>query len=145
MSRQRLSLHSLLLFAAFLHQPMAHAQVARADFLSEFPTILATNLCKASAYFRTCFDVSAEECENMVTSAAISCVKRYASDIPKQLGAAEEEHHGGVLGGCAGETYATEFLARRLNDKACNVPSNWIGTEPTWIGQTPISGSCRAG
>lgn len=125
MPTQHRSLRFLLLIAAFMHLPLAHAATGREPWLDTMSTVLPATFCQPTQYFRACFSVSAKACETAAAAATRVCVKRYRDSIPDPLGQAEAEHHSRVLGACTGVAYEAIFASRRIPSKRCDDPQNW--------------------
>ena len=89
-------------------------------------TALPAAFCNSSMYFRQCFKVTAEECEETAASATRICLKENDHNIPNALIQPKDgTHWGTVIGTCAGEAYDISLMKRKINSDKCNDASNW--------------------
>ena len=101
-------------------------EVSKPDWYNGMSTVLPTVLCNSSQYFRQCFSVSAQECEETAASATRVCLKKNDKDIPNILIQPKDgAHWGTVIGSCAGEAYEITLTKKRINNSKCNDVSNW--------------------
>jgi hypothetical protein len=101
-------------------------QVSKQDWINGMSTALPTAFCNSKQYFRQCFSVSAEECEETAASATRICLKRYKDQIPATLNQPEDgTHWGSIIGSCAGEAYEAALIKKRINNEKCSNPVNW--------------------
>lgn len=79
------------------------AEVDKEIWIDHMTTALPTLFCNPSQYFRQCFNVSAEQCEEVAVSAARICLDKNRSQIPNTLVQPEDGNHWGtIIGRCAG-------------------------------------------
>ena len=89
-------------------------------------TALPTAFCNASQYFRQCFNVTAQECEETAASATRICLNKNKSKIPSVLQQPKDgTHWGTIIGSCAGEAYEITLIKKRINNRKCDNPANW--------------------
>jgi len=101
-------------------------QVSKKDWMNAMSTALPTAFCNSHQYFRQCFKVSAEECEETAISATRVCLNKNEKAIPNTLSQPKDgSHWGRVVGSCAGEAYEIALLKKRINNEKCNDVNNW--------------------
>jgi hypothetical protein len=101
-------------------------EVAKAEWLSAMSTAVPTSFCQPKQYFRQCFSVSAEECEQVAASSTRTCLEKHKSAIPEILvQPADGTRFGTVVGACAGSTYEITLTSKRISSAKCNDPNNW--------------------
>ena len=114
-------------FLLFFTQ-VANGNEVRKDFwIDSMTTALPTAFCNSSQYFRQCFQVSIQECEETAASATRVCLNKFKEKIPNILIQPKDgQHWGKIIGSCAGEAYEITFMEKRISSKKCNDPKNWM-------------------
>nr|WP_316643370.1 hypothetical protein [uncultured Roseateles sp.] len=93
--------------------------VARSDWTRLYATVTPKLFCAEGAPIRTCFALSAEQCERSATVAINSCLVKLESDIPLVIQTKEESVLvGGKIGGCAGRDVGEKHQAS-FSPEAC--------------------------
>ncbi|HUL57881.1 MAG TPA: hypothetical protein VLU43_01325 [Anaeromyxobacteraceae bacterium] len=113
---------ALVALLALLAATPAHAQqvVSKKDWLEAMKTALPTAFCAAGMPFRTCFDVTQEQCEDAAASAARVCLKKFEGEIPDRLRQPEDgKKWGEKVGQCAGNTYSIALAQKKVKSKEC--------------------------
>jgi len=88
---------------------------------------LPAAFCESKQYFRQCFSITATQCEETALSVTRICLNKYKSDLPDVLVQPKDgTHWGSIVGRCAGETYETVLIKKRINSQKCNDPGNWM-------------------
>jgi hypothetical protein len=101
-------------------------EVSKADWYSGMSTALPTALCNSSQYFRQCFSVTAQECEETAASATRICLDKHHKDIPNTLVQPKDgTHWGTIIGSCAGTAYEISLVSKRISSAKCNDINNW--------------------
>ncbi len=101
-------------------------EVSKSDWYNAMSTALPTAFCNSGQYFRKCFSVSAQECEETAASATRVCLNKNDNDIPDILVQPKDgTHWGTVIGTCAGEAYEITLTKKRISSEKCNDVSNW--------------------
>lgn len=101
-------------------------QISKQDWISAMSTVLPTAFCDANQYFRQCFKVTAQECEETAASATRICLNKNKDKIPAVLNQPQDgTHWGTIIGGCAGEAYEITLIKKRISNTKCNDPANW--------------------
>ena len=89
-------------------------------------TVLPAMFCAPQSYFRQCFRVSAQQCEEAAVSAARICLNKHGNDIPATLTMPRDgEHWGRIVGQCAGVATEAAMLKQRIGNAKCNDPAQW--------------------
>jgi hypothetical protein len=101
-------------------------EVSKADWLNAMTSALPTAFCSPKQYFRQCFTVTAQECEETAASATRICLNKSKEQIPNILVQPKDgTHWGTVVGGCAGEAYELALVTKRIESEKCSNPANW--------------------
>ncbi len=105
----------------------AHAvEVTKKSWLESMETMVPTHFCQSQQYFRQCFDVSAEKCEEVAASATRVCLEKLESRIPTTLNQPQDGTRWGTqVGICAGQNYEGVLIESRISNAKCNNPNNW--------------------
>lgn len=108
--------------------PSAYAQqISKAEWLLLMKTGLPAYFCQEAQYFRECFSVDVIECENVASSAARLCLNEFESQIPEVIGQPNESRSWGrKVGSCAGTTYESTLIKKRISSEKCNDMNNWL-------------------
>ena len=102
------------------------AEVSKSDWYNGMSTALPTAFCNSTQYFRQCFSVSAQECEEAAASATRVCLNKNNKDIPNILVQPKDgTHWGTIIGKCAGEAYEIALSKKRISNAKCNDVKNW--------------------
>jgi len=113
---------ALLSLSVYLHA----GEVDKSTWVNGMSTALPTAFCNSSQYFRQCFSVSAEECEETAASATRICLKKHIKDIPEMLVQPKDgTHWGTIIGQCAGEAYDVTLTNKKIDNDQCNNVNNW--------------------
>lgn len=116
----------LPLLALVLSLPTYAAEIGRDDWINMMSTALPTAFCKSNQYFRQCFSVTAQECEETAASATRICLDKNKGKMPKTLVQPKDgTHWGTIIGQCAGEAYAVSLIKKQIKNEKCNNPANW--------------------
>ncbi len=103
------------------------AEIGRSEWIDRMSTALPTAVCGSDMYFRQCFDISAQQCEETAASATRVCLNKYRNEIPDILQQPEDgTHWGSIVGACAGEAFELTLRKKRVNNERCNNPENWF-------------------
>lgn len=101
-------------------------EVSKNDWLNAMSTALPTAFCNSVQYFRQCFTISAQECEETAASATRICLANNKDKIPEKLAQPEDgTYWGTVIGKCAGNAFEIALIKKRINNTKCNDPANW--------------------
>ncbi len=68
-----------------LSNPAFGLEIAKDQWVEFMSTAVPTTFCASSQYFRQCFDVTAQLCEEVATSATRICLKKHEDQIPNSL------------------------------------------------------------
>jgi len=106
--------------------PAYSTEINKEDWMKEMTTLLPVIFCQSDQYFRQCFNVSAEKCEEAAASATRVCMGKYADQIPEILVQPKDGTHWGTeLGNCAGVAYEYALVKQRKSEDICNDASHW--------------------
>lgn len=114
------------LFISVLSLSTHGVEVNKTDWMNAVSTALPTAFCNSSQYFRQCFTVTAQECEETAASATRVCLNKHKDKIPNTLIQPKDgTHWGTIIGSCAGEAYEVSLVKKRIKNKKCDNPENW--------------------
>lgn len=106
----------------------AAVEVPKSDWIAGMSTALPVAFCRSEQFFRQCFRVSSQKCEEVASSATRVCLNRYASQMPNVLRQPQDgEKWGAIIGSCAGEAYQAALTKEFKDTTLCNDPKRWIG------------------
>ena len=101
-------------------------KISKGEWLLGMKTGLPAYFCQEAQYFRECFTVDVIECENVASSATRLCLNELESQIPEILNQPNDGRFwGSKVGTCAGRTYETTLIKKRISSDKCNNISNW--------------------
>lgn len=116
-----------ILFAASISTIASAQEVTKKQWIAGMKTALPAHFCQQSQYFRQCFDVSANKCEEVAASSTRICLSELGNQIPNVLVQPKDgTHWGAKVGQCAGTTYETVLKKKRISNSKCNDISNWL-------------------
>ena len=81
---------------------------------------LPAAFCSPDQFYRTCFELTAQECVETVTSAAEDCLDRFADDLPETFTFKEGRKWGPMIEKCIDETYVRETASLKIDSPECN-------------------------
>ena len=100
--------------------------ISKEQWSEALHTVLPTMFCQPAQYFRQCFHVSQQECEQTSLSATRVCIEKNKNNIPEILNQPRDgSHWGTVIGTCAGTAYELTLNSKRINSEKCNDVNNW--------------------
>ena len=109
-----------------LSNPAFGLEIAKDKWVEFMSTAVPTTFCTSSQYFRQCFDVTAQQCEEVATSATRICLKKHEDQIPNSLIQPEDgTYWGNIIGTCAGEAYGASLIDVYIDSDKCRDPSHW--------------------
>jgi hypothetical protein len=117
----------LLTAALMAASTLSPAQsIDRKQWTDMMSTALPTAFCTPQSYFRQCFKISAQECEEVASSATRICLSKHANDIPRVLTVPQDgQRWGTIIGQCAGNSVDATMLKQRISNAKCNDPNQW--------------------
>lgn len=94
--------------------------VARDEWIAGMRAGIAANACADQQLFRTCFDISRQQCEETMQSATDNCVQQMGSRIPDSVEVPGQSRAlGEEVGQCAGEAYGKRLAGKMLDKPEC--------------------------
>jgi hypothetical protein len=116
----------LIIIVALLSTKSYAVEVAKQDWLIAMKSALPAAFCNSPMYFRQCFNVTAEQCEETAISATRICLKNNETNIPNILIQPQDgTHWGTVIGTCAGEAYEVALIKQKISNPKCSDATNW--------------------
>ena len=116
----------LLIITTTLPLSSLATEVAKDDWVNAMSSALPTAFCAPQQYFRQCFSVTAEECEDTAASATRVCLKNNKDKIPGMLKQPKDgTKWGTIVGACAGQAYEIALISKRSSDPRCADPTQW--------------------
>ncbi len=114
------------LASVLVAMPARAVEVPKEEWVSHMRSIIPTLFCGSEQYFRQCFDVTVEQCEETMESAARACINNLEAQIPEILVQPQDGNRwGNVIGQCVGASYEQVHKAQHTREAACLDPSNW--------------------
>ncbi|HEY2369798.1 MAG TPA: hypothetical protein VGH87_25540 [Polyangiaceae bacterium] len=102
------------------------AIVDRDVWIAQFEMALPVALCRDNFYFRSCFTVTADECERTAASATRVCLAKFKKQLPEKFHQPDEgTEWGSKIGNCVGTAYEVALPSHRISNAKCNDPSQW--------------------
>ncbi len=102
------------------------AIVDRDVWIAQFEIALPVALCRDNFYFRSCFTVTAEECERTAASATRVCIAKVKKQLPEKFHQPDEgTAWGSKIGNCVGTAYEVALPSHRISNAKCNDASQW--------------------
>ncbi len=112
----------VLLFSSFA----ASQEITKEQWIDRMSIALPTMFCQSGQYFRECFRVSQQQCEEVALSATRICLKDKASQMPASLTSTKDSANWGqIIGECAGTNYELTIIGKRIDSAQCNDITNW--------------------
>ena len=112
----------LLSFTASVHS----IEVTKNDWVNGMKTAIPTAFCNSSQYFRQCFSITVQECEETAASTTRICLNKNLNKIPAILQQPKDgTHWGTIIGSCAGQAFEISLIKKRINNAKCKNPANW--------------------
>lgn len=122
-------MRSLLIFLVLTLQATtasAEGTVKKENWMAGFKDILPAALCRDRGFFRSCFEISADECHMLLTDATQSCLRQYKDQIPQQLHQPKDGTEWGTkVGVCVGTIIEGSQAAKRIHNTKCDDPTAW--------------------
>jgi len=101
-------------------------EVQKNDWIRAMSTALPAAFCNSRQYFRQCFSVTAQECEETAASVTRICLNKNKDKIPAILNQPKDgTYWGTIVGACAGEAYVVTLVRKQIKNKRCSNPANW--------------------
>ena len=76
--------------------------------------------CGPDQFYRNCFEVSAEECTETVTSAAEDCLDEVADELPETFTFEQGRKWGPVIEKCIDAAYVQTYSDLKIDSEECN-------------------------
>ena len=121
----KVNIYFVIILMLFVNSTYA-VEVSKKEWINSMTTALPTAFCNSSQYFRQCYKVSAQECEEVAASATRVCINKYKNEIPGTLIQPKDgARWGTTIGTCAGEAYGISLTKKYVGGKKCNNIENW--------------------
>jgi hypothetical protein len=116
----------IILTLALPTTALAGRTVTKEEWVSGMGDILPAYFCKNGWYYRSCFDISAEECHSVVTEATKSCLRQYSPQIPETLEQPKDgKEWGNKIGTCVGTIIEGASREKRISSEQCDDITKW--------------------
>lgn len=110
----------------FATTSVAQDPVTKEKWSEGMRTLLPVLLCEESSFFRECFDVTAEKCEEVALSTTRVCLENIKEELPSIFESqAVGEKWRREVGVCAGTAYELALIKNKLDKPKCYDPSVW--------------------
>ncbi|UCG79042.1 MAG: hypothetical protein JSV21_04225 [Nitrospirota bacterium] len=124
----RSKVHIVLVIAvAIFITPSLYAanEVPRDMWLDGMSKLLPEAFCQPEQFFRQCFEVSEETCQQTATSTTRDCIEKLKGEMPEMFDTENGQYWGTQVGACAGSSYSMALLKNFKDTKKCNDPEAW--------------------
>ena len=116
----------LIAVALMLAGAASAGEVSKEDWMKAMQTALPTAFCAEGTYFRSCFKITAKECEDRAASATRVCLADVKDKLPAKFTSAEQGSEWGTkVGSCAGQAFEITFKAKMIDSAKCKDPNAW--------------------
>jgi hypothetical protein len=99
------------------------------EWMDRMQSMIPSLFCKDKSYFRECFAVSQQECEQETIRVTRICLKSKEDELKTAFknSATREvaEKWGGLIGECVGTAYEFSFKDKRSNNSKCSDANIW--------------------
>ena len=75
--------------------------------------------CKPDQYYRDCYEVTKEECEDTASFAVEACIANYIQDLPDIFSYEESRKWGAVIEKCVDEEYERTYSNQKKDTQEC--------------------------
>ena len=117
---------SLLLAIALLSKASNATELPREQWMGYMEAALPTYQCQNQTYFRQCFNITQEKCEDVMASATRTCLSKFEESIPATLVQPKDgTFWGSKVGACAGTAYDATLKEEHTNTARCKNPNLW--------------------
>lgn len=86
-----------------------------ADRMKNLPAVC----CQEGRYYRDCFEVGPEACENAVMTAVASCIDTKSEELPENFGADLSRKWDDILEKCVNEEYSEMYIHQKKETPEC--------------------------
>ncbi len=108
-----------LIAALAMVSQVSAEEINKSEWVAGMKTGIA-GACLDGELFRTCYDVSRKECEDVMTSATSECVSQMDSNIPAMIQVPDQSRElGELLGLCAAKSYSKRLSGKLLDKAEC--------------------------
>jgi len=100
--------------------------VPRRAFIDQMHKDLPPAFGKDGSYFRSCFRVSAKDCDGYAWAATHACLEKLQSQMPIAFHHPEEgSKWGAKVTACAGASFELTRASDKIDTTKCNDPAAW--------------------
>ena len=115
-----------LLTLIVMTSPLSANEISKPEWLQAMETALPAAFCKSNEYFRQCYTITANECEEVAASTTRICLNKFKDQIPDVLKQPNDGALWGTkVGECAGAAFDLSMADNRIDSELCNDPANW--------------------
>ena len=115
-------LRSVIIFVLIVF-PFSQAQardLTQEQWIEFMTKNLPTVFCDPSQYYRECFEVTQEECKDMVTLFIGNCIDKNIMAMPETFDLKESRTWGSILEKCVDEIYVNTYTNLRIDNEYCS-------------------------
>lgn len=118
--KRLLGIKTVILSILILGSSSYAAEMTQEKWMSFMTKNLPAELCSTGSHYRTCYEITAQECENTASVAAETCIGRFAFELPETLGYQAIREWGPKIGKCVEDVLDETYAAQKINSEACN-------------------------
>ena len=113
-------LRSIFLFGLLLSFSISSAADLTQDQWINFMTKnMPALFCKPDQYYRDCYEVTKEECEDTAAFAVQACITNHMQELPDIFSYEESRRWGGIIEKCVDEEYSRTFSNQKKDTEEC--------------------------
>jgi len=105
----------LILFFSVSHA----ADMAQDQWISFMTKNMPTAFCKSDQYYRDCYEVTKEECEDTAAFAVEACIANHIQELPDIFSYEESRKWGAIIEKCIDEEYSRTFSNQKMDTPEC--------------------------
>ncbi|MEM6998791.1 MAG: hypothetical protein AAF419_03005 [Pseudomonadota bacterium] len=106
--------------------PATAAEIAKNDWVEQMEIALPAAFCRSEQYFRQCYTITANECEEIAASTTRICLKKFTDQMPDLFQQPKDGTEWGTkVGECAGAAFDLSISEKRIDSALCNDVTNW--------------------
>jgi len=112
-----------IVLAATLLFPFSISQagdLTQAQWIAFMIKGLPAAFCAPDQLYRSCFEVTAQECVETVTAAAENCLDRFAGELPEMFTFNEGRKWGPMIEKCIDAVYVGTYSGLKIDNAECN-------------------------
>jgi hypothetical protein len=101
--------------------------VTKQSWMDSMLVNMSAYACVPTGYFRSCYEITEDECFDKAIDVTQSCLNKLGPHIPMTLTQPRDgKYYGSMVGECFGTSFTSPYIKKkRYAPQPCNDPSNW--------------------